>query len=177
LDKELLNKCLNDDRRSQEQLYKLCYPMLIKTCLKYSNDKNQVILYFNIGFAKILLNLSKLSSEVPFEPWAKRVVINTILDEIKKEKRINEVVLIKEDLSHYNVNDREPSLNDYDQDRIELIKEKAKKLPPMTYKVFNLYAFDGYMHHEIASLLGINENTSMWHYSDAKKRIKKMLEL
>ncbi len=177
MDKELLNKCLDNDRRSQEQLYKLCYPMLIKTCLKYSNDRPQVILYFNIGFAKILLNLHKLGAEIPFEPWAKRVVINTILDEIKKEKRIKGVVEIKEDLSHYNIDQKETTINEYDQERIDLIKEKAKKLPPMTHKVFNLYAFDGYMHHEIAEMLGINENTSMWHYSDAKKRIKKMLEL
>ena len=61
--------------------------------------------------------------------------------------------------------------------KMELIKEKVQFLPPMTKNVFNLYAIDGYKHHEIASMLDINENTSMWHYSDAKKRIRKLLEL
>jgi len=54
-------------------------------------------------------------------------------------------------------------------------KKKCYHLPPMTPRVFNLYAIDGYMHNEIAKMLGISEGTSMWHYSEAKRRIKVML--
>jgi DNA-directed RNA polymerase specialized sigma24 family protein len=68
-------------------------------------------------------------------------------------------------------------LSDHQEEMLDLIKSKSLKLPPMTLKVFNLYAIDGYMHNEIAELLGISEGTSAWHYSEAKKRIRQMIGL
>jgi RNA polymerase sigma-70 factor (ECF subfamily) len=41
--------------------------------------------------------------------------------------------------------------------------------------VFNLYTVDGYSHKEIGEMLGINEGTSKWHLSNARKILKKKL--
>lgn len=68
-------------------------------------------------------------------------------------------------------------LSDLQIDLVELIRSKVPMLPPMTAKVFNLYAVDGYKHQEIAELLKISEGTSMWHYSEAKRRIREMIGL
>lgn len=174
---EILKKCLEGDRRAQELCYKWCYGKLIGTAYRYANDKEQAVFYFNIGFVKILLNLKQFNPENPFEFWAKRVMINEILNEIKKEKRIQSKVQITDDLSGMSINMVDVHHDQEIQERMELVKEKVKQLPPMTKSVFNLYAIDGYKHNEIASMLGINENTSMWHYSDAKKKIRHMLDL
>lgn len=177
VDYELIDRCLKEDRRAQEAFYKICYTHLIKTAFRYSKDKEQTIYFFNIGFVRILLNLNQFKKEVNFEFWAKRVLINTILNELKKEKRERERIVLDEEEHKYRYATESQQLDPDMEDRLELIKEKSMLLPPMTKNVFNLYAIDGYKHHEIAELLGISENTSMWHFSEAKKRIKQLLEV
>jgi RNA polymerase sigma-70 factor (ECF subfamily) len=61
------------------------------------------------------------------------------------------------------------------QEMFDAIRSKALELPPMTLKVFNLFAIDGYSHNEISEMLGISEGTSAWHFSDAKRRIRESL--
>lgn len=128
----------------------------------------------NLGFVRILLNLKKYKEHVPFELWAKRVTINCIFNEFKKNKawaKRNDVVEERELVEK----EQEKDFFDHQEELMEMIKKKALQLPPMTAKVFNLYAIDGYMHNEIAQMLGISEGTSMWHYSEAKRKIKVML--
>jgi RNA polymerase sigma factor (sigma-70 family) len=58
----------------------------------------------------------------------------------------------------------------------EDLRNILRKLPDVTQHVFNLFAIDGYKHREIADYLGISEGTSKWHVSDARKKLKTMLE-
>jgi RNA polymerase sigma-70 factor (ECF subfamily) len=128
----------------------------------------------NIGFVRILLNLKQYRPEVPFELWARRVTINTIINEFKKNKvwkdrnrvGLPEFMMQKTD---------ENELSGAQQEMLEAIRSKALALPPMTLKVFNLFAIDGYSHNEISEMLGISEGTSAWHFSDAKRRIREGL--
>lgn len=174
---ELIKRCIEEDRRSQELFYRQCYAKFIGTAYRYSNGKEQAVHFFNLGFVKILLNLKKYDQNNPFDYWAKRVLINTILNELKKEKREQERVRPTEDITQFTHTSWDDDDDAIIREKIELIREKAQLLPPMTKNVFNLYTIDGYKHHEIASLLDINENTSMWHYSDAKKKLRKMLDI
>ena len=152
------------------------YKTLIGLCWRYASDKEQAIEYMNLGFVRILLNLKQYRPDVPFEMWARRVTINTIINEFRKNKNWNEkMVRNQENLMRQEMSDSD--LSDYQQELLELVRSKALKLPPMTLRVFNLYAIDGYQHTEIAEMLGISEGTSAWHYSDAKKKIRQMLGL
>ena len=78
-------------------------------------------------------------------------------------------------MARIEVNDTQSDLSERQQEQLDQIKRKMKMLPPVTSKVFNLYAIDGYKHCEIASLLKISEGTSQWHYSIAKKKIREMI--
>ena len=53
---------------------------------------------------------------------------------------------------------------------------KISSLPTGYRTVFNLYVIEGYLHQEIAELLGISENTSRTQLSKARIKLKKMLE-
>lgn len=118
------------------------------------------------------MNLKQFDLDKPFDFWAKRVLINEILNELKKEKNLNEKEVSLADNQDFV---QESSIEDeYLIEKLGLIEQNINMLPPTTKKVFNLYV-DGYKHHEIASILNMNENTSMWHYSEAKKRIKSNL--
>lgn len=102
-------------------------------------------------------------------------MINSIIDDYRKGKQYKENIELKarEEMARMQAN--EPVLSDSQEEMLDLIKTKMGFLPPVTSKVFNLYAIDGYKHHEIASLLNISEGTSMWHYSIAKKKIRQMI--
>lgn len=129
----------------------------------------------NLGFVRILLNLKKYRVEVPFDLWARRVMINTIINEFKKNKGWKERNVFGQ-TENINISD-ELDLSDHQQEMLELIRTKALNLPPVTLRVFNLYAIDGYSHIEISEMLGISEGTSAWHFSEAKKRIRQMIGL
>jgi len=175
--KELIERCIKRDRKAQNELHRTCYQALIPVCWRYANSKEQAINYFNSGFIKILFGLKKYNTKVPFELWSRRVMINTIIDEYRKSKLYKEKIEIreKEELARIEVNDTQSDLSERQQEQLDQIKRKMKMLPPVTSKVFNLYAIDGYKHCEIASLLKISEGTSQWHYSIAKKKIREMI--
>ena len=57
------------------------------------------------------------------------------------------------------------------QELIEMIRE----LPAGCQTIFNLYAVEGYKHHEIAKMLEISEGTSKSQYSRAKVLLKERI--
>jgi len=173
-DQQLIERCLKEDRRAQGELYQLLYKQLIGTCWRYAADKEQAVEYMNLGFVRVLLNLKQYRPEVPFELWARRVTINTIINEFKKNKvwKDRNRVGLPEFMMQKT---EEGDLSGAQQEMLEVIRSKALELPPMTLKVFNLFAIDGYSHHEISEMLGISEGTSAWHFSDAKRRIREGL--
>src|SRR5690606_8436222 len=111
----------------------------------------------------------------PFVVWAKKLLINHIIDELRKEdaylKNITLVDIEVEEVEIGNV------LNlgekKFDEQELRLL---LKTLPKVTQQVFNMFAIDGYKHREIAEMLNISEGTSKWHVNEARKRLKEMME-
>jgi RNA polymerase sigma-70 factor (ECF subfamily) len=67
----------------------------------------------------------------------------------------------------------EDSLNNIEsQFSVEDIQFLIDNLPDGYKMIFNLFAIEGYKHHEIASMLGINEGTSKSQLSHARKILK-----
>lgn len=177
MDKILIQKCIKQDRRAQYELYKLCHPLLMGICLRYKKNESDALAILNEGFLKILNNLEKYNSNVPFEAWSKRIMINTIIDEFRKYRKTNEMMeyadmSVSRDYDQtaidYNLADQQ-----FDADQIQSLIEK---LPPVSQKVFNLYAIDGFSHKEIAEMLDISVGTSKWHLSFSRGKIKEMIQ-
>jgi len=174
INNQLISRCLQEDQRAQSELYKLVFRQLIGTCWRYAIDKEQAIEYLNLGFVRILLNLKQYNPEVPFELWARRVTINAVINEFKKNKvwKDRNRVGLPESIANHS---EESDLSAAQQEMFDAIRSKSLQLPPMTLKVFNLFGLDGYSHSEISDMLGISEGTSAWHLSDAKRRIRESL--
>src|SRR5690554_2839503 len=95
VDVKLLKACKKNKRKAQEELYEACYLFLLPICKRYHKNEHDARAIYNIAFMKIIDNLSKLDlDEVPFAAWAKRVMTNTLIDEYRKIKN-NEEILIK----------------------------------------------------------------------------------
>jgi RNA polymerase sigma-70 factor (ECF subfamily) len=145
-------------------------------CRRYHTNEDDAAAALNQGFLKILTHLKKYRSHVPFEAWARRVMINTLIDDFRKNRKVKELMEHVdfsegqwEESGAFDWNHAEQA---FDADQLE---SYIHQLPPVSRKVFNLYAIDGYKHTEIAELLNISDGTSKWHLSFARKKLQEML--
>jgi RNA polymerase sigma-70 factor (ECF subfamily) len=60
----------------------------------------------------------------------------------------------------------------YAEDLLKYIRQ----LPAATQVIFNLSVIDGYTHKEIGEQLQITESTSRWHLTEAKKKLRILLQ-
>ncbi len=172
---QLIQDCIKGDRRAQFQLYKSCFNVLMGVCIRYKKDESEAASVLNMGFLKILNNLEKYNPSAPFEAWIRRIMINTVIDEFRKNRKVRELI----EHTDFSENGHLSKAVDYntadqmfDAQRLELF---IKKLPPVSQKVFNLYAVDGYSHKEIGEMLGMSDGTSKWHLSSARKKLQEMI--
>ncbi len=171
---QLIALCIKQDRKAEYELYKLTYSYLMGICMRYSKDKDTASESLNMGFLKILKNLSTYKPEIPFKSWIRRVMVNTLIDEYRKNKRDREkVTYVEEYYDNSDFSDVNEALSriNYNQLLVQI-----NMLPEATKKVFNLFAIDGYSHKEIGEMLMISEGTSKWHLNAARQKLKEYIE-
>lgn len=169
----LLKDCRNEKRRAQHELYKLCYGCMMSVCMRYEKNKEDAEFLLNQAFFKVLTNLDKYQEHIPFEAWLRRITINTVIDEFRKNKKHKvDYVESPMDLAPVTV----MNFNEADQQfEAEYLQKLIEQLPPVSKQVFNLYAIDGYNHKEIGEKLDMSEGTSKWHLSSARAKLKQLL--
>lgn len=175
--KEIISGCLKNDRRSQEELFKLYYGKMLGVCMRYSTDRDSAEEVLQEGFIKIFDKLNAFDYKGSFEGWMRRIMANTAIDSIRKKKK-------------------DPILSDNDEDfklgaenpmveaeklefvgmKAEMAMEAVNQLSPAYKSVFNLYVMEEYTHKEIAEILGISEGTSKSNLSKAKLNLQKILK-
>jgi RNA polymerase sigma factor (sigma-70 family) len=165
---DLIKACQNCDRNAQEQLYKLLSSKLFGVCLKYSPNSVEAEDNLQEGFLLILEKINQFQFKGSFEGWAKRVVINYILQQYRKNKYLE---VVTEQFP-----EQEEIIIDEDTTSMELLLQLVQELPDRYRLVFTLYVLDDYSHKEIADMLGINEGTSKSNLSRARMILKNRLE-
>jgi RNA polymerase sigma-70 factor (ECF subfamily) len=141
--------------------------------LRYTQNEDEALQRLNGGFYNVLKNLKKYDNQFALATWIRNILVNHMIDEFRKEKKY---------IAHMHLTDFDggPVAVDFNTAESNLREEDLRKmlrrLPSVTQQVFNLFAIDGYKHREIADYLDISEGTSKWHVSDARKKLKIMLE-
>ena len=172
---EILEGCIANKRKSQFLLYKQCYSILLSICLRYEKNKEDAEFLLNQGFMKIVTKLSTFKGDRPFEAWIRRIMINTIIDDYRKNSKEKSIIQFK-DIQN---DGTENIWVEYNAADLEFEAEELlgfiDKLPTESKKVFVLFAIDGYSHKEIAEMLGISDGTSKWHVSFARKKLRELI--
>lgn len=170
-DSALVEKCIDGDQRAQRMLFEKFAPKMLGVCMRYSRSSEQAEDVLQDGFVKVFTKLSYYKGDGSLEGWIRRIVVNTALDQIRKNTKFKDDVAL--DDVDYRLELKGNVLEDLAaEDLLQLINEM-----PSGYKVvFNMFAIEGYSHKEIAEELDVSENTSKSQYSRARAYLKKKLE-
>ena len=166
---ELIYGCKKNDIKAQEQLYRTFSPKLFAVCLKYSRNYTEAQDNLQDGFLLIYEKIHQFAFKGSFEGWMKRVMINHVLQQYRKETFLNVV----QDNIHDEV---EVEIDNEYEIPTEFLLKIIQELPDRYRLVFNLYIIDGYSHQEIADQLSINIGTSKSNLSRAKGILKEKIE-
>lgn len=173
IQQELITACINGERKAEYDLYKNTYSYLMSICIRYTRNQDRAKEVLNVGFLKILKSLDRYNPQIPFKPWIRKIMINTLINEYKKEKiHYSNVQYVETYHENEAYSDMNKAVLKIDADQIYAF---IAKLPPASQQVFNLYFIDGFKHKEIAEMLNITEGTSKWHLNAAREKLKEML--
>jgi RNA polymerase sigma-70 factor, ECF subfamily len=167
---KLIQGCQQNDMQCQQQLYKFCYPDMIKICYRYAVDKDGAGTIYNDAMLKVFKSIINYKDEGKLMAWVKTIMVNCSIDFCKKQNIFKQTAVygIEEEVSI------SPEVfNSVSGKEIQLL---IKGLPASTATVFNMYVYEGFTHKQIGELLGISDGTSKWHVSEAKKILKLKLE-
>lgn len=169
---ELIDRCIGGETKAQYELYRVLHGRMMAICSRYERNKQDAVDRMNQGFLKILTHLEQRRPEVPFEPWMRRIMINTVIDNHRKERPRKEAESLDTPIDDgvlHEVNDYLRSME------AEAFADLLRQVPDMSRRVFNLFAIDGYAHQEIAELLQISVGTSKWHVAHARQVLQKAI--
>jgi len=165
---QLIQDCQKNSIKAQEQLYRLLAPKLFAACLKYSRNRADAEDNLQDGFLLIFQKIGQFQFKGSFEGWAKRVMINNVLQRYRTEGIFE---LVSE-----NIPDVEDIEIESDNISMDYLIGIIQQLPDRYRMVFNLYVIDGYSHKEIAEMLGITDGTSKSNLARARIILKEKIE-
>jgi len=169
---ELIMLCKRKNAKAQKLLYNNYHSILLGICLRYGKSRAEAEDTLQQGMITIFKKINSYTGKGSFEGWLKKIMVNTAIDNFRKNNKFYNHQNIDElnGKSYFNSN---TSNNMEVQDLMSTIQQ----LPPGYRMVFNLFAIEGYSHKEIAKKLDISENTSKTQLLKARKNLKEKLEL
>jgi len=168
---QIIQDCLKQNRSAQKEFYELYSGKLFVVALRYMRDRDNAQDVLQDSFVKIFRHLDTFRFDSPLEAWLRKIVVNTALKALKKDKKLTQSLegdyMINENLHYTNLGFENLSY----QHLMRMIGE----LPEGCRTIFNLYAIEGFKHQEIAKMLGVTEGTSKSQYSRAKMLLQEKL--
>ena len=166
---DLYEGCRRQKPKAQKALYDALAPKMLGVCLRYLRDREEAEHVMIGGFVKVFEKIDQYKGDGSFEGWIRRIMVNESLMYLRKSQPMSVDVDVADVEGQLDYEELEHTL--HAEDIMKLIMDL-----PVGYKtVFNLYAIEGFNHAEIASKLGISENTSKSQLSRARKLLQSKL--
>lgn len=166
---QIIRGCRKKERISQNLLYRRYYSYGMSICIRYVENESDAIYLVNDGFLKVFRNIKKFDSQRPFKPWFRKIMVNTSINHIKKQKKFKMEVSLDR-ANHFPATENILSLIGYKE-----LMAMIQSLSPMYRTVFNMYLIDGFKHKEIAAELGISVSTSKSNLTRARAKLREMV--
>ena len=142
---------------------------LTAVCSRYIADDDEVKDVLQDSFIKIFQSMDRFSyrGEGSLKAWMTRIVVNDALKALRRKKPLPLSPILSD------ITEEEP---DFDRVPLDILQGMIRKLPEGYRTVFNLFVFEDKSHKEIASLLGIKENSSASQLHHAKAQLARWIK-
>ena len=165
---ELVDRCRENDRKAQYDIYKLYYKAMYNTALRILNNADDAEDIMQESFLDAFRKIDTYHGGATFGSWMKRIVINKSLDELRKRKDIFSIDKEGTDIIAEEIHEDPVEVLSY---KVEKIRSAIADLPEQYRIILSLHLLEGYDHEEIAEILGITYGTSRTRYSRARQKL------
>ena len=169
--KNLIDGCLHNDRKCQQELYDVFAPKMLTVCMRYAVTKHEAEDIMIEGFMQVFTHIEELRQNCSLEFWIRQIMVNKALSNFRvNHKRY-----------HYDIIDEDVEIAD-DKADIETtltgrkIIEIMQAMPDMLKFVFNLRVFEDFSYKEIGTELAISESNARVYFMRAKKWITEKIK-
>jgi len=169
-EKQLIEGCINGDRKAQKAMYDKYSKRMMAVCLRYMKDTEDARDLLQEGFIKLFSNIHTYAGEGIFDGWVRKIFVNCALERLRQQ----DVLKNAEDIDTIDYTGI-PDESTVSQMSAEDIMVFVRSLPDGFRTVFNMFAIEGYSHKEIGEKLNITESTSRSQYMRARKILQKMI--
>lgn len=165
-EQELAKRCREGDSPARQELYERYAGRMLGVCFRYAGDRDTAQDLLHDGFLKIFSSMDKFTwrGEGSLRAWMERVMVNSALQQLRKNDVMNQSTPLEELPEVY----EKPDSDSIDLIPRDVLMRFIRELPTGYRTVFNLYVFEEKPHKEIARLLGINEKSSASQLTRAK---------
>lgn len=155
------------------EFYALYSDRLAAVCARYVADNDDLKDVLQDCMVKVMTRAAQFTyrGTGSLLAWATRLAVNLSLDFLRNRKR-GEWTQLQWDVPDEGETD-DPDIHDIPPDAVQ---EMIRQLPTGYRTVFNLYVFEDKSHKEIASMLGIKENSSASQLHRAKNMLTREIE-
>lgn len=167
---EIIKRCKKNEPQAQAVLYNWLAPKLLGLCVRYFKDRGEAEDVMQDSLVKIFMNIGSYRFEGSFEGWCKRTAVNTALNRLKVNNRMQFDRNLKH-LENIEMSEQTASLVD-EKDILACLD----KLPEGYRTILNLFLYEDFSHKEIAERLNISESTSRSQYTRAKQLLTKLVK-
>ena len=163
---QLVAAAQNGDHQAFRRLYETHVRSVYQLCLRMISDPGEAELITQDVFVRAWKKLDTYQRRGPFGGWLRRITINTIIEERRRQARRRKVVDYNYDITTPNTENAalignrtnrqaasQPPAQEYTEIAIELERAIAK-LPDGAKTAFVLHDIEGYRHREIAVMTG-----------------------
>ena len=139
---QIIQGCQNGDESCLKAIFDLYSKKMFKLCLRYTRNNEEAEDILQEGFIKVFQNIKFFRRESKVETWITRIMINTCITQIRKDRNISfsyNFNLLEDDL---NIPDdtADDHANYHEPEKVLLA---VQSLPDNLRIVFNLFALDG----------------------------------
>lgn len=168
-ERELVEQCLGDQvaerRAAQRTLYERYKRAMYSTAYRITNDPDHAHDVLQDAFVEVFRSLSQFGFRSTLGAWIKTIVVRQAIRKQQLEGRFETLDPTRHD---------QPAALPDTMTGAEL-DVAIRSLPDGARTIFLLVEVEGYMHHEVATMLGIAEGTSKSQVSYAKKLLRQRL--
>jgi len=171
-DEDIIQGCINGDRRAQQELFRKHAPRMFGVCLRYCSSREDAEDLLHDGFVKLFSVIGSFKKESSLETWMTRVFVNEAISRIRRKKSRGEWLSLDDNTDVAEEESNPETDPDFTVDEVLA----AIQLLPDKYRIIlNLYAIEKRSHREISELTGMSEGASKSQLSRARVLLRNLM--